>query len=182
MRYYRYLTLGIFMAMSMSACYNTSNYHGDGYLEDRGILEASWRYVLTIEEIEIGVPGIFDFQLFQLPPKIFHFGMEIDLPEVEHDESVQDYLPCNPRIYFKIVDRLTKKEVMNAGGHIASDWTWNIPAGGKTAFVYVWRNGETSFRPTSHDRGYAMEVRVDGLSEEFCELKATLVAKSPGWK
>lgn len=182
MKQYGYLLLAYLFVINISACYSASDYHGDGDLEDRGILEGGWRYILTVEEIDIGTPGHFEFRIFGLPSKVFHFGLDMALPQVGPYERVQDHLPCNPRVHFLVVDQESKEVVIDARGYIANDWTWNIRGQGGEAFIYMWDNGETSFKPESRWNKYVITVRVDDLEEESCELNATLVARSPGWK
>lgn len=174
--------LSLVVVSGMSACYDVTEYRGDGSLENRGRFEAKSRYVLSLGAIDIGKFARHEFDIVGLPSEEFVVGLEIELPKVGPEESPREYLPCNPLVFIQIVDSTRDEAVLEFGGRIANEWAWSIATGDPTAFVYMRKNGGKHFRPESPQHRYTLTVRVASATEESCVFRATLMAKSPGWK
>lgn len=171
------MLVGVCSTILLAACYDTSEYFGDGHFTDKGISSATDRYVLSLGEVNLSAIGTKVFKIAGLPETEFVVGIEIDDRSDDQDAIDQ-----------RAIDALVSLELSHASGQVIfrrqarlADWTWSIGVGESKAFLYQSGRAGSYFRPLRQDQ-YNLKLTVHQADSSRAEYTAVLMAKSGGWK
>lgn len=162
---------------SLSGCYRVSQYSGDGQLADNGAGAATDRYVLNLGPIDLTQRGTKTFRIANLPETNFVVGIEVNgTPE---ERAVLEKQPASPVVAIELSG--SDGKILFAKKAPLSSWTWSVPAGNHRSFVYGREEPGTYFTPAPKTE-YKLTLNVLEPDPSQPKYKATLLAKSGGWK
>jgi hypothetical protein len=164
--------LSIFAAL-LSGC-PVTKYSGDGTLLDNGVTAATDRYVLDLGVIDLTRRENKTFRIAGLPRSNFVVGIEINAAADEL--ALKDRPNANVSISLSAAGAVGFSKTAPLGS-----WTWSVPAGGHTAFVYG-RDEPATYFDAHSTAEYTLTVNVIDPDQSGSKYIATLLAKSGGWK
>ena len=170
------LAIGL-SVLFLAGCYNMPEYSGDGHLIDNGVRSATDRYVLNLGEIDLSQRGTKTYRFMNLPEEGFVAGIEIRVSP--KDRSIIERREIKPIVLLEL--SAVGDEVVFMQKERLDMWTWSVPIGESTAFIYGRGEPGTYFQPLPHVE-YTLAITVLQPDPGQLQYTASLLAKSGGWK
>ncbi len=167
----------VVVAFVLMGCDSVDQYSGDGKLVDNGPSAATERYVLDLGPVALKSETSFKFRLENLPKRNFVVGIELRAAETL--ATALDKGSINPAVSISLVSSDGKTVIAKEGR--LSEWIWADQSPGNYAFVYGREPPSTYFTPEPRSR-YELTLRVLEPDRGAANYRASLVAKSGGWK
>ena len=160
----------------LAAC---DSYSGDGQLVDNGLFAATDRYVLDLGRISLLETGTSTYQLSGLPSENFVVGVKITVAET--DQPLLNEKPVNAIVSLEVIEGEATSVIATTETGL-NNWTWSQRRGANEAFAYVPVEDRGSYFDAHRGRQYFLKFRIFEPDSSTLEYKATLVAKTGGWK
>jgi hypothetical protein len=171
-RFYRLLLALLAVTITMSC--ESGSYRGDGTFTDNGKSAASWRYVLTLDDINLDRKNTYTFHLLGLPSDEYLMGFAIQKGGLWAEEN-----PPTTNLHIRITD--ANGSIVAQSDVPFNQWAWSVPVDKQDAFVYV--AGPESRFTASVEKSYTLKIGVDPTdTENDTALSGTFELRSQGWK
>jgi hypothetical protein len=154
-------------------CDSVTQYSGDGRMVDNGRGAATDRYIVDLGEVSLRSPASFTFRLSNLPKESFVVGLQLRAKSPTLDSKF-----IAPLVSLSL--RENGKPVFSKEARL-SEWTWSVPSGHDTAFVYGRGEPDTKFNAVA-GRTYELVIAIKEPDRSTADYSASLLAKSAGWK